>query len=260
MRRLLCGTAALGCVQGCYVAQPPSAVHFQVIGTSEGGCATAPREVHVPATPDDAVHVHSVQEEYFYLMVHPCPCGGAWQSGAQQVEERPPLVTHRVAAQCFKCGREQEFRFALDGPAHSKGHVRLANPTSEPSRALDAADWLGLAEFYLGRIERLTEAVEKAQSLFDTRQCLEEALKFYGPADDAPPAAALWSDASRRKAAAKAKAFHRSTIEAMLARIPPMDQLRKADSMEQKEFDKGVRDRAVAKVGKWWQFWKRWRR
>jgi len=210
---------------------------------------------------DEPIRVHSVQEEYFYLMVHPCPCGGAWQSESQAVEERQARVLHEVAATCSACGGGRTFRFRLDAHGGPKGPIRQVNPTPEPSRALDVVEWMDLAKFYLGRTERLTEPVRKAQSLLDARQCLEEALKFYGPQDDGPPATALWSEASRRSAAERAEAFRRSTIEAMLDRLPPLDRLRQADSLDQKTFEKAVRERAKQRVGrKWWQVWKRFRR
>lgn len=214
----------------------------------------------MPPQPEGPVHVHGVQEEYLYLMVHPCACGGPWQSGAQQVDDPGPQVVHRVAARCFRCGAERVFNFLLDAPAGAAGPIRQVNPTGEASRAIDLAEWMGLARFYLGRIARLGEAVEKAQSLLDARQCLEEALKFYGPGDDGPPPAALWSDTSRAQAAAQADAFRRETIEKMLARIPPMDRLRQADGPDQKEFEAQVRDAARARTARrWWEFWKRGR-
>jgi len=210
---------------------------------------------------DDPVHVHGIQEEYFYLMVHRCVCGGAWQTDAQEVEEDESCVLHEMAATCFTCGARRTFRFRLDAHRGSGGPIRQVNPTADPSRALDVAEWMDLAKFYLGRIERLTEPVQKAQSLLDARQCLEEALKFYGPRDDAPPASALWSDGSRRKAAGQAETFRRATIEAMLDRLPPLDRLRQADSLDQKTFERGVKERAKARGGrKWWHVWKLFQR
>jgi hypothetical protein len=232
----------------------------------------------VPATPESAVHVHSVQEEYFYLMVHHCACGGPWLTESQHVEESGAHPHHRLQAHCFKCRARRTFLFAIDSQADSKVPVRQVNPTAEPSRALGAVQWMDLAQFYLGRIERLKEAVEKAQSLLDARQCIEEALKFYpsraspsgasgsndgssdGPGDDAPPATALWSDASRKKAREQPETFRRAALAAMLEKIPPMDRLRQADKMEQREFEKGVRALAKRRVGKWWQFWRLFRR
>jgi len=219
------------------------------------------QEARVPATPDTAVHVHSVQEEYFYLMVRRCACGGPWLTEGQQVEENPARLEHRVQAQCFKCKARRTFQFVLDSHGGPKGPVRQVNPTAEPSRALDAAEWMDLAQFYLGRIERLQSAVERAQSLLDARQCLEEALKFYGPADDGPPPDALWSDASRAKVAARPEAFRRASLAAMLERIPSTERLRQADRMDQREFEKAVRQLAQQRVGRrWWEFWKRFRR
>lgn len=214
----------------------------------------------MPLPPDEPVHVHGVQEEHFYMMVHPCACGRPWQSDSHEMEEDPTRVLHHVAATCFKCGARRTFHFQLDSRVGPKDPIRQINPTQEPSRALDVAEWMDLARFYLGRIERLSDKVRKAQSLLDARQCLEEAMKFYSPDDDAPPASALWSKTSRRKAAQQTEAFRRKTIEAMLGRLPPLDRLRQADSLDQKAFEKAVRQRAKERVGrKWWQFWRLFR-
>ena len=214
----------------------------------------------MPATPETAVHVHGVQEEYFYLMVHHCACGGPWLTESQHVEENGAHPHHRIETHCFKCQTRRTFLFTIDSQANSKEPVRQVNQTAEPSRAIDVVEWMNLAQFYLGRIEHLKEAVEKAQSLLDARQCVEEALKFYGPDADAPPPAALWSDASRRKAAAQPGNFRRAAMVAMLEKIPSMDRLRQADKMEQREFEKGIMALAKQRVGKWWQFWKLFRR
>ena len=214
----------------------------------------------MPATPETAVHVHGVQEEYFYLMVHHCACGGPWLTESQHVEENVVHPHHRIETHCFKCQTRRTFLFTIDSQANSKEPVRQVNQTAEPSRAIDVVEWMNLAQFYLGRIEHLKEAVEKAQSLLDARQCVEEALKFYGPDADAPPPAALWSDASRRKAAAQPGNFRRAAMVAMLEKIPSMDRLRQADKMEQREFEKGIMALARQRVGKWWQFWKLFRR
>jgi len=188
---------------------------------------------------------------------------------SQHVEDTSAHPHHRVEAHCFKCQTRRTFLFAIDSQVNSKEPVRQVNPTAEPSRALDAVQWMDLAQFYLGRIERLKEAVEKAQSLLDARQCIEEALKFYpsrasgsndGPGDDVPPPTALWSAASRKKARAQPEIFRRAALAAMLEKIPAMDRLRQADKMEQREFEKGVRAIAKQRVGKWWQFWRLFRR
>ena len=214
----------------------------------------------MPASPESAVHVHSVQEEYFYLMVHHCACGGPWLTESQQVEENPAHPHHRVETHCFKCQARRTFLFTLDAVVGSKEPIRQVNPTAAPSRALDVAEWLDLAKFYLGRIERLKEAVAKAQSLLDARQCVEEAMKFYGPGDDPPPPTAFWSDASRKKAADQPDKFRRATLAAMLEKFPPLERLRDADKMEQREFEKGLRALARERVGKWWHFWRFFRR
>jgi len=214
-----------------------------------------------PSDADRPVHVHSVQEEYFYMMVHPCACGGPWLSQSQEVLEQEGQVVHRVSASCFKCRTERTFPFLLDERPGPKDPIRAINPTDRPSRALDLAEWLELAQFYLGRIERLEANVEKAQSLLDARQCLEEARKFFGPQDEAPPASALWSKKSRKAADAQPETFRRSTIDGMLDRLPPLERLRQADSLDQKTFKQAVRERARQRVGrKWWQVWKRFRR
>jgi hypothetical protein len=210
----------------------------------------------VSQAPDDAVHVHSVQEEYFYLMVHRCACSGPWIEKSQTLEAGDPPVRHQVEAECFKCKATRTFHFILDrAPTGPKGPIRQINATTEPSRALDAAEWMGLARFYLGRIERLKKAVERAQSLLDARECLEEVLKFYPPGSQDPPPEALWSDKSRQAAAEHPEAYRRDTVLEMLSKIPPMDRLREADKMEQRDFERALKELAKKRV-RWWQLWK----
>jgi hypothetical protein len=208
----------------------------------------------------NAIGVHSVQEEYFYLMVHPCACGGPWFSDEQNIKDTRDQVLHDVKARCAACGKERTFHFEL--PDRSKrdrsAPVRQINPTAEPSRAVDLAEWMDLARFYLARIERLKAPVERAQSLLDARQCLEEALKFYGPEDDAPPPEALWSGESQRKVTADPDAYRRGALEAMLEKMPSRNRLRQADAPDQREFEKALKEEARRRVGRrWWQLWKR---
>jgi len=206
------------------------------------------------------VRVHSVQEEYFHLMVRACACGGPWFSHEQVVERPGERLVHHVTARCAKCGKEQTFHFALPGETQldHPAPVREINPTNAPSEAVDAAEWMDLARFYIERIERLKDPTERAQSLLDARRCLEEALKFYGPDDDGPPPDALWSDASRRKVAKRPDAYRREALEAMLAKMPTIDKLQQADAMEQREFRKALKEAARRRVGRrWWEFWKR---
>ena len=215
---------------------------------------------HTDAAPGDPVPVHSVQEEYFHLMVRRCACGGPWASTGQTAEPSGNRLLHRVSVRCASCGKERTLRFVLPAGARPDGQapVREINPTDEPSRALDVAEWMVLARFYVERVARLTGARERAQSLLDARQCLEEALKFYGPEDDAPPPAALWSKASRDKVGANPGTYRRATIQAMLAKIPSEDRLRQADADDQRAFRKALRTAAREHIGRrWWEFWKR---
>jgi len=166
-----------------------------------------------------------------------------------------------VRVRCARCHAERNLCFHLLSPSGPNGPIRQINPTAEPSGALDVAEWMDLARFYLERIGRLRDAAQRAQSLLDARQCLEEALKFYGPEDAAtsgPPPHALWSEASRQKVARQPDAYRRGTIAAMLSKIPPTERLRQADAIVQKEFRKSLKEKAQHRVGRrWWPFWKR---
>lgn len=211
--------------------------------------------------PGDAVFVHSVQEEYFYMMIRRCACGGPWLGDSQEFQQEGQRLRHHVGAQCYKCKARRTFEFVLPGPEDSKAPIRQINPTAQPSRALDVAEWMDLAQFYLSRIERLKKPGERAQSLLDARQCIEEALKFYGASDDGPSADALWSDASRKKVARHPDAFRRSALAAMLEKMPDMKRLRVADKMEQQKFEKTVKE-LIRKhdTRRWWQVWKFFKR
>ncbi len=208
---------------------------------------------------DGLITVHSVQEEYFYMMVHPCECGGPWFSTDDTIRHFDHRILHHRTVRCAKCGKEEGLRFELPDTEEVErpAPVREINPTDEPSQAIDVAEWIDLANFYVGRIERIEDPVEKAQSLLDARGCLEEALKLYGPGDDAPPESALWSDASRRKVKKDPDAYRRARIEERLAAMPSREALEKVDVAVQRQFEQGLKAKAREKVGRWWQFWKR---
>jgi hypothetical protein len=221
---------------------------------------TGPRPDPSEPAAGGLVRIHSVQEEYFHLMVRKCVCGGPWFSHEQIVQRTGDRLVHHVTARCAKCGKERTFHFALPGETKRDrpAPIREINPTNDPSEAVDAAEWMDLARFYLERIERLKDPTERAQSLLDARGCIEEALKFCGPNDDALPPQALWSDASRRKVAKHPDAYRREALEAMLTKMPTIDKLQQADAMEQREFRKALKETARRRVGRrWWEFWKR---
>jgi hypothetical protein len=204
------------------------------------------------------VPVHSIQEEYFWMMIHRCECGGPWMPGEDRLDETPGERVHHVSAACAKCGKERELVFRLLLPSRPDEPIREINPTDSPSCALDVAEWMDLARFYLERIERLGDPGEKAASLLDAQQCIEEALKFYGHEDEGPPAEALWSDESRAKVAGDSDRFRRETLERMLERMPSPERLRQADASEQRAFEKAVRREAGRRARKgWWLFWRR---
>jgi hypothetical protein len=72
---------------------------------------------------DDAIEVESVGDEYGWLELHPCPCGGGWQLVRQSLLRRErgeagDRVTDRLEVRCDTCGREAAFFFVVqyEGP------------------------------------------------------------------------------------------------------------------------------------------------
>ncbi len=62
-----------------------------------------------------AIQVHSVAEEYAYVLAHPCTCGGRWRLRMQALL-RGPQGRHydQLDVECLRCGARKSWLFGGD--------------------------------------------------------------------------------------------------------------------------------------------------
>ncbi len=177
------------------------------------------------------LHAHSLAEAYFYLMATPCPaCGAGPLKGGDATGLRPDGDTPAVSipACCAKCGARHVYVFALPegtGLADPSGTADV-NPTDEPSRLIDVAQWITLAHVIIEAAGRQTDKGEARRLGIEAAQCLEEALRFYEDGNDLPPSRALFHDSSRGRLKESPNLFSRQRLIEMRRKLPSLSTMR----------------------------------
>ena len=61
------------------------------------------------------IPVTSVKQEYEFIRVTSCPCGGSWEPGTQVAYFDPPLGKYcdRIEVTCLKCGQSRAVHFDI---------------------------------------------------------------------------------------------------------------------------------------------------
>ena len=204
----------------------------------------------VPALP-----IHSLAEAYLHLMVTRCPgCGsGPLTADESKVRHDADERILTVPVRCRKCGRERAFRYDTRGvepdgflpvPA---GTVAAVNRTDEPSSIIDVAGWITLFTLILGGADKTTDPAAARQLKLEAAQCLDEALKFYGPDNDLPPADSFFSECSRGQFRRRPETFSQSRLIGLRAKLPVA---RTADRVSE-----GAREPGRARRRRWWWPW-----
>ncbi len=143
-------------------------------------------------------------EALLYLDLTPCACGSVetpWESGVVEVAERLAVV---YAGDCADCGAEREHLFGLpERETAPAGWPTFGGP--EPSRLIDAGEWLWVADHVASSVPPGPE--EGARALAMARAAVEEVLKFVPHGGDRVPDQAFWTDRGRRVRAAEPGRF-----------------------------------------------------
>lgn len=161
-------------------------------------------------------------EAYLYMDLRPCPCGESdFDKTSTTVLDGPePAVAFSGA--CAGCGRQRRFSFQVPDAVPELGAgVRFGD--DQPSRLLDAGEWLGVAELFESNARELADdagpgpvdedelsyLVEAALAAYD------EVVKFL-PAGDGPddevPEGAFWSQPGRAILELRPGRFTRSAL------------------------------------------------
>ncbi|MCG5219423.1 hypothetical protein [Streptosporangium sp. KLBMP 9127] len=147
----------------------------------------------------------SRDEAHLYLDLHPCDgCGSvdtAWEHAPVETDGEP---TVSYTGRCEGCGAQRGFLFGLP----EREVTGVAFPTfggREPSRLLDAGEWLWVADLTAGNVP--PEPAEARQALATAAAAIEEVIKFIPPGQEEVPEAAFWSDRGRETRADEPSRF-----------------------------------------------------
>jgi hypothetical protein len=146
-------------------------------------------------------------EAQLYLDLHPCEeCGRVklpWKVGTVFVAG---VVARAYAGTCPGCGRERRFVFEAVDPASvpPAGVVNFGGP--QPSRLIDAGEWLWVADLTASRVPTDNPAGAR-YALSVAVAAMDEILKFVPPGAERAPAEAFWSERGRQVWAAEPGRF-----------------------------------------------------
>jgi hypothetical protein len=169
---------------------------------------------------------HSLTEAYLYLKVTKCPaCGRGILRGEGQLraERRDTTSIVTIDSICAACGATGSHRFRVaDGTNARPGDdLGVINPTDQPSRIIDVAQWITLFRMLSEIAAQDSDRVRARSVRIEAGQCLEEALKFYDPAEgDLPPVSACFHDSSRDRLRDHPEQFSRTRLIELRRKLP----------------------------------------
>lgn len=195
---------------------------------------------------DEPFEAHSFNEIRYLVMVRPCPgCG----KGPLEVDEGflpdTALAPMHVPTHCKSCKSVQILQTRCL-PLPEGADPLIINPTDQPSRIIDLAQWLSL--FYLLIESAAAEASRPAvrQMGYQAALCLAEALKFYSD-DELPPESAFFTQSSREAFREHPGNFARQKLRDMQAKLPDLGAMGR----------RLQRDSESHRPRQWWRFWRR---
>ena len=183
--------------------------------------------------PQEALATHSLAEAYLYLMVTPCrECGkGPLRADdARPEDEDKPTVRLTLRVTCSACDQREDMTFVIPADTARVGDdtSTTINPTDEPSRIIDVAQWITLFRTITEAASRQTDKQEARRLGIEAAQCLEEAIKFYRDADnDLPPGEAFFHEQSRKRFHDHPERFSRRRLIDLRGKLPSLTTMRR---------------------------------
>ena len=188
---------------------------------------------------------HSILEAHLYVGLQVCPeCdAGPLEVAGRSTEEHHIDDIIRLDCACPQCGEKAAYRFRIDSRWAVASEPPLINPTDEPSKLIDIAQWLTLYHTVLARSKEAPDHTASRREAYQAALCVAEALKFYEPDNDLPPASAFFSDQAREQARAHPAFFARDKLLSLQTGLPDL------------RATQAVKSRKSAR--KWWKFWQK---
>ena len=146
----------------------------------------------------------TINEARYFLEVTPCPACGRGPLTPEPAPAPEPGRPVAVIAVCAHCRAGHPFTFLC---LHSLPPVgvdsEIINPTDQPSRLLDLGQWMCLFYSLIGLAAGQRVPIITRRLGYQAALCLGEALKFYPPGEELPPAEAFFRPDSLRRPSAR---------------------------------------------------------
>jgi hypothetical protein len=202
----------------------------------------------------------SVIERHFYLMVAQCSQCGKGPFKLVSTEKVPDQPVDIWYVQCRQCRAGLRLVFdrkplLVDEIESAADSLPEVNPSDRPSRLIDLGQWLGLFHRILAAASEEKDRKESQRLGYEATLCLEEALKFYIPESDLPPAEAFWTDISKQRLREHPELFVRQRLLQMREKLPSLQVMRQA---MQKDHSNGLDHNGQSdhnKKSHWWNKW-----
>lgn len=199
------------------------------------------------ATPE-RLPARTVAEATYYLLATACPhCGKGPLRPLRQEADDADGETTRIVARCGHCAAEEEYLFACPpdaGATHDPVVREIINPSDEPSRLVDVAQWIGLFHRLIAQASAAEDTAETRRLGYRAALCLTEALKFYAGDEELPPDSAFFSPAGLEAFREHPDKFTRRRLRDMRDRLPSLSTMAEGVARD-------------ARPRRWWEFWKR---
>ena len=148
-------------------------------------------------------------EAHMYMDQQPCTCGDVGFDRQSAVMLDGDVLCSRYFGKCRTCGTMREFIFELP-PKQRPITNQVEFGGSDPSRLLDAGQWLGISEYYA----KLAPGTR--DDLAIARAAVEEVIKFLPDGVESVPDTAFWSARGRAIRDREPARFRRARLAAIL--------------------------------------------
>jgi len=167
-----------------------------------------------------------VEEEYLYVAMQRCPCGGTYEHDMQSLAKRGETPCDELNAHCLQCKKPRTFVFDISA---FFGDIEKYGKIVRPSRLFDVVEWLSIAALFIRDSERYATE-EKRMMLAEADFCLDQALMFYEDASDMPVPGAYFHQYEGKIPPGREKLLSKAQLLALKRRTAPARAQRKEDS------------------------------
>jgi len=148
-------------------------------------------------------------EAHMYMDQQPCTCGDIEFDRQSAVMTDGGVLCSRYFGKCRTCGTMREFVFELP-PKQLPITNQVEFGGRDPSRLLDAGQWLAIAEYY-AKLEPGTP-----DDLDIARAAIEEVIKFLPDGVESVPDSAFWTERGRAVRDREPARFRAARLAAIL--------------------------------------------